>query len=913
MLLLSLFWLFSRFGIASAKTKDFHLNYDTGIYYPLETQVVTETADLFIRVNISMPHIDDSNLNCSIDQNENIQETVTFINQHYRRKFTELSKNFGIEVENLDLIKNHFCDCRRSPSEFYCGYPSLSCCALKNDEQEVLRCVHDTSNKQVFMNLDKQHYTSKCFKLETPLHNNVPDKRYFVGAPTLLRNEIQHFKTKSDYETRFPYDWDQFRRIRDMNIDSTVFMDAIEEDKLTLNFTPTWLTNKGYGCVNLLMGANSYEEDSSTIFEKFRIKVFINDTIPCSFYDTEFFDPKTFDVRMVMFNCPIKRISNIIIKIDIVDNCRFHEVLIHRSTCGDVIDFYRNKRTELQQIELEPIEDLPLSPPIFKNIRNDEEELPLSPPVLDQISEASEELPLSPPIRKLNSNINEGSAFDNFGMEASGSYSLTDDSDYVSITKEFFPIDNELIPDSDYTYQFVKIKRKQKRSVFSTMGQILQYYTYGGPYTNLYNINKFQKIDARLEKIKEILAINIQNMERLTHSLQQDMTAITDLICEMTENFEIGLIKLRASLMMIDLKFKLSEFYGQCNGRQVPFLYSNLIRQFLCTVNVKSCQTLVKLVNCEIAHIRLTGHSVGQLHLDLKLSIPIVDNNLKIFKRIDLPKPIQNETTVTEFTNAEILKDSLDNVQNWAPFRAKNTHVAYRNLVFQSIMPKFLVLNTSDNTIFGETEHLQNQDFLLTEDLKQSCVEFRNDSIISECAKFQITKVHEKCYIRHIDSIKQIYVVSEEDVKVINEKNEVRTCKTCLLKAGEKTYDCQHELVNEPVKLELEFDVRSDPILLDEQNHWDSYNRMNEQLRQNISTLDEQVNFKVAHKLLESLNYTESNFWIILGIIVFALLFLITACVVYVLYRKYKNWRSENLGSEREFIELITNRNLRTN
>ena len=944
------FWLF--LGTVFAENAQSYLNYSTGIYVSQNTQIVSETANLYIRINLTMPYINESNLNCSIDQNSQISDTIDFINDHYRQKFDELSRNFGVPVEKMSVIKVHFTDCRRSKSDFYCGYPELSCCSLKDANEEILRCIHDNENKQVWLNLEKQHYTSKCFRLETSLPNNLPSKRYYVGSPTLNRNEMQRFKMAANYETRFPYDWDQFRRLRDLQIDSAVFLDATEHDKLTLTFTPTWISNKGYGCIVLLIGANSYADDSKGLSERYEIEVSINDTIKCDFHEVEFFDPKAYDVRTVMFDCPIVRLFNIIVKISILENCRFHEVMIFRDTCINMIDYLQNKQQELNQLELEPVEDLPLSPPkpFNRSISTSESVTPIpstttisptkrvlslaevlaigstvsvstwnqrlkdyaesSNSSLDMDLPLIHEIPLNPiPMSQLEgSATNEGSAMNE------GSNALSDDIDYVNVMSEFNPIDEDLIPDSDFTFQYVKIKRKNKRSVFSTISDIAQYYAYGASYTNLFNINKFNSLDKRLEKIKEILALNIKNMEKLTHSLQADMNAITDLICEMSENIEVNLLKIKASLMMTDLKMKLSKFYGQCNGRQVPFLYSSLIRQFLCTVNIRSCQTLVRLVNCEVVHVRTTGHKVSQMHLMLKLSVPIVDTNLALYKQIELPKAVQNGTVENEFAYSEMLRDSLTKIDEWSMFKAPETNVSYKHLIFTQPLPNFIVMNMSDNSVYGEVENLQSQDFLMAEDVKQTCVEIETNKLVSKCAPYQISKIHEKCYIKHIDSLKSIYVVANEKLRVINSENSARECSMCLIVENEKSYDCDVELINRPIELELDLLVQPDLILLDDHTNWNTYNDLNAQLRKNISELDEKLNFELGYKLLKDLNYKDSKFWTVVAVILIIVAILLVACFSYVMYRRIRFCiESENLGTSREVIELLSNRQLRNN
>jgi len=916
-------------GLVSAEKEPAYLKYETGIFYPLDTQVVQETADLFIRVNISMPHIDSTNINCLTNTTDKIRETISLINSHYRLKFDELSKNFGVEVESMDLIKVHFCDCRRSMSEFYCGYPRISCCALKNSESEELRCVHDKSNKQIWMNTDISHYTSKCFKLATPLPDNLPHKKYFEGddVTTVQHNEVNGFKGKTEYQTRFPYDHNQFKRLVDDDIDTSVFFDFIEQDKVTFTLTPTWITNKGYRCIALLLGAHSYQETDSDLVSKFNIEVFINNTIACNFTSVEFFDQAKFDARLIMFNCPEIRVANVIITAEIGENSRWHEIMIHRDSCPNMLKFFKEKRQKLQQQISTPIEDLPLNPPAKNSssltnstvVPTMEPGTPNPTPNPTKRTLSLEEVlnigvtgDIEKEILPLNPDIEESVLA---GVESSGSRSwdsdeiLTDDADYSDILSEFHPIDSALIPDSDFTYRYVKIKQKSKRSVFSTIGDMIKYYAYGGPYTNLYNIKEFHKVDQRLEKVKEILAYNIKSMQDLTHSMQADMTSMTNLICQMGESVETSLIKLKATLMMLDLKLKLSEIYSQCHGRQVPFLYANTIRNFMCSVHIKGCETLARLINCNIVHVRVTGHTVGRMHLMLKLSVPIVDDRLKIYKRIELPKPLTNKTIEDDFVDSEILKDSINSSNSVSPFITKREFSSYNHLIYHVDMPNYLVVNVTGKTVHGELDDLSSEDYVISEEIRQSCAKLTDRKITSDCSKYHISKVSDKCFIKHVSSTKQIYVVSNEDLKVIDKANNVRKCKVCLLNTQDKTYDCDTDIINSPIIDEFELKVAPDMILLDKSEDWDSFNRLSKELKQNISSLDKQLNFKIGQDLLQSLNNKESDFWTIVSIIVTVIFGIIIAAACFIVIKKIRMcWLNRESATHRELMELMTNR-----
>ena len=914
-------------GLVSAEKEPAYLKYETGIFYPLDTQLVQETADLFIRVNISMPHIDSTNLNCTTNTTEKIRETISLINNHYRLKFDELARNFGIEVESMDLIKVHFCDCRRSVSEFYCGYPRISCCALKDSKSEELRCVHDKTNKQVWMNRELSHYTSKCFKLATSLLDNLPHKKYFEGddVTTIQHNEVRSFKIKTDYQTRFPYDHGQFKRLADDDIDTSVFFDFIEQDKVTFTLTPNWTTNKGYRCIALLLGAHSYQETDSDLVSKFNVKVFINDTIACNFTSVEFFDQAKFDARLVMFNCPEIRISNVIVTAEIVENSRWHEIMIHRDSCANMLNFFKEKRKKLQQQISTPIEDLPLNPPAknASTLTNDTVVPTMEPGTpnptkrtlsLEEVLNIGAAGDIVKEVLPLNPDIEESVLA---GVESSGSRSLdsgeilTDDADYSDILSEFQPIDSALIPDSDFTYRYVKIKQKSKRSVFSTIGDMIKYYAYGGPYTNLYNIKEFHKVDQRLEKVKQILAINIQSMQDLTHSMQADMTSMTNLICQMGETVETSLIKLKATLMMLDLKLKLSEIYSQCHGRQVPFLYANTIRNFMCSVNIKSCETLARLINCDIVHVRVTGHTVGRMHLMLKLSVPIVDDRLKIYKRIELPKPMTNKTIESDFVESEILRDSINSSNSVSPFVTKNEFSSYyhNHLIYHMTMPNYLVVNVTGKNVHGEVDDLSSEDFVISEEIQQSCAKLNEGKITSDCSKYQISKVIDKCFVKHIASTKQIYVVSNEDLKVIDKANNVRKCKVCLLNSQDKTYDCDNEIINNPIIDEFELKVAPDMILLDKSEDWNSFNQLSKELKRNISSLDKQLNIKISQDLLQSLNNKESDFWTIVTVIVTVIFGIIIAAACFIVIKRVRTcWLNRESATHRELLELMTTR-----
>ena len=915
-------------GLVASENEPAYLEYETGIFYPLDARTVVETADLFIRVNISMPHIDSTNLNCT-NTTDKIQDTISVINNHYRLKFDQLAKNFGIPVENMDLIKVHFTDCRRAASEFYCGYPKISCCALKNSDQEELRCVHDKSNKQVWMNRELSHYTSKCFKLATPLPDNLPHKKYFEGndMKTLQHNEMHSFKMKTDYQTRFPYDHNQWKRLADNDIDTTVFLDFIEQDKVTITLTPTWIMNKGYRCIALVLGAYSYQQTDSDLVAKFNIQIFVNNTIACTFESVKFFDQAKFDARLIMFNCPGTRITNAIITADIGENARWHEIMIHRDSCANMLDFFKQKREKLQQAISTPIEDIPLNPP-GKNLSTLTESTVASTVETETLKPTKKTLSLeeilnigvsdtdSEELSTLNPLVNsyfEESVLTE--LESSGYESLesenilTDDADYSDILSEFKPIDGELIPDSDFTYRYVKVKRKSKRSVFSTIGGMIKYYAYGGPYTNLYNIREFHKVDKRLEKVKEILAYNIQSMQDLTHSMQADMTSMTNLICQMGETVETSLIKLKASVMMLDLKLKLSEIYSQCHGRQVPFLYANTIRNFMCSVNIKNCETLARLINCDIVHVRVTGHTIGRMHLMLKLSVPIVNDELKVFKRIELPKPIANKTIEKDFIEAEILKDALNSSSSLSPFITEHQFVPYNHLVYRVDMPTYLVVNSSEGIIYGEFDDLSSEDFVISETIRQSCAKLSNRTISSDCSKYHISKVSKKCFVKYVPSTKQIYVVSNTDLKIIDKSNNVRTCKVCLLNSQEKTFDCDVDIINNPIIDKFELTVKPDMILLEKSGNWTSFNRLSKELRRNITSLDKKLNLKVGQELLQSLNNKESNFWTIVTIIVTVIIGIVILAAGFIVFRKFRTlWLNRESATHRELLELMTNR-----
>ena len=171
---------------------------------------------------------------------------------------------------------------------------------------------------------------------------------------------------------------------------------------------------------------------------------------------------------------------------------------------------------------------------------------------------------------------------------------------------------------------------------------------------------------------------------------------------------------------MLDLKTKLSEFYGQCSNDQIPYQYSRYIRQFLCDLNVTGCDKLVKLIKCQIVNVQVTGHTIGKMTLMLQLTVPLVDQDLKVFKRIILPKLVSNQKIENDFVTSEILKRELNSTQRWNPFTIVNRTVSYDHLVYELNAPDFLVVNTNKSEVIGEVSSNNLDDFVLSEDIRQS-------------------------------------------------------------------------------------------------------------------------------------------------------------------------------------------------
>ena len=893
-------------GLVAFGATSSNIPYESGYFIPIHNQVVNNLAELTIALNIEMPYLNQSTLQCPGNRTSlELESTITKINNYFRKQFDALSANFGVPIQLLDKIKMHYSNCRiydhSDRKSFYCGYPELSCCALKSDKKEEIRCVHDSKNKQVWMNVELSHYTSRCYKLATPLKYNFPHKKYFLEVTDRIKiNEAaENFNLGFTYLTKFPYDHEQFKRLIDSDIDTTVFLDYIETDDLEIELLPKWKTNKGYSCVGVIAGATTYEDTSLSIRENFEIQTFVNNTIKCQYQDSDIFDSKAFDARFLFFNCPLKLITNIKVKARITENLRLHEIVVHRDNCDNMIKHYMTRQNELIHEDLEPLENLPLNPPVNLNTEMgsgdsiEEKETKQSKPVPKKLT-LEEVLALG------STDQNEGSA-DNLKNV------LTDDSDYSEVVSEFVPIDKDLIPnDKRYTYRYVKVRKP--RGVFDSITGVLEYYAFGAWYTNLANIRNFQKVDKRLDKLQKILEFNIRGMERLTHNMQTDMSAMTDLICKLGENIETSTMKIKASLMMLDLKTRLSEFYGQCSSSQIPYQYSRYIRQFLCDLDVTGCEKLVKLMKCRVVNVQVTGHHIAQMTLTLQLTVPLVDKDLKVYKRIVLPKLISNQEVEQKYITAEILKKELNSTSKWNPFNVVDRNVSYEQLVYEMNVPKLLVINSTDFTVIGEVEPNSLNDFVLNEDIKQSCCQFFNGSIISDCAKYTINPVHKKCYVKRLTTVKQIYVLSKKPIHVIGKDNVSRQCNMCLLSPSEKTYDCGYDIVNEQIVEKVELDVLIDPLLLDISANWSSYDKLSEQIRYNISILDEKVKFKIGYQMLEALNDKESIFWKVVIGIISTLILIVVAALIYIGIRRVKVCiENREVRTFRESIRLLTN------
>ena len=896
--------------LAGSETPSQSIPYETGIYVPISNQVVNNLADLTIALNIEMPYLNQSTLECPNNRTSTeIDSTVKKINDYFRKQFDMLSLNLGAPIQLLDKIKMHFTDCRRydhsNQKSFYCGYPELSCCALKSDKKEEIRCVHDSKNRQIWMNVDKGHYTSRCYKLASAIKHNFPHKKYFPENTDALRiNEAEKFKLKFSYHTRFPYDTNQFKRLLDSDVDTTVFLDFIETDNLVLKLTPTWKSNKGYACVGVIAGATSYDDTSEDINKKYQIQTFVNDSIACSFQNKDIFDRKEFDARFLFYSCPLQKIANIVIKFKIPENLRLHEVVIHRDSCKNMIKHYKDRQNVLIHEDLEPMKSLPLNPPVQLNELGSGVD-----PESENVESRPEDTLDKPRKLSLEEILALGSTKNAFESEGSADESknfLTDDSDYSTVVSEFSPVDAELIAnDKRYTYRYVKVRKP--RGVFDSIEGVLEYYAFGAWYTNLANIRNFQKVDKRLNKLQEILEFNIKGMEKLTHRMQTDMSAMTDLICKIGENVETATMKIKASLMMLDLKTKLSEFYGQCSNDQIPYQYSRYIRQFLCDLNVTGCDKLVKLIKCQIVNVQVTGHTVGKMTLMLQLTVPLVDQDLKVFKRIVLPKLISNDKIEQDFITSEILKRELNSTQGWNPFTIVNRNISYDHLVYELEAPDFLVINTNKSEIIGEVSSNSLDDFVLSEDIRQSCCNVINDTIVSSCAKYFVNPINDKCYVKQLPSVKKIYIVSRDPINVIDEDNVSRQCSMCLLSPLEKSYDCGQDIVNKQIDEKMEIDVVIDPIL-DITTDWESYNELSDQIRYNISILDDKMKFKVGYQMLEALNDKESTFWkVVIGIISCLILIMLAALIYIGIKRVRLCMANREARTLRESIRLLTN------
>ena len=888
------------------------ISYETGIYVPISNQVVNNLAELTIALNIEMPYLNQSTLECPNNRTlTEIDSTVTKINDYFRKQFDMLSLNLGAPIQLLDKIKMHFTDCRRydhsNQKSFYCGYPELSCCALKSDKKEEIRCVHDSKNRQIWMNVDKGHYTSRCYKLATPIKYNFPHKKYFLDVSDVLKsNEAGGFGLEFVYHTRFPYDTNQFKRLLDSDVDTTVFLDYIETDNLVLKLIPSWKSNKGYACVGVIAGATSYDETSEDIYKKYQIQTFVDNSTACSFQNRDIFDQKEFDARFLFYSCPLEKIKNIIIKAKITRNLRLHEIVVHRDNCNNMIEHYKNRQNVLIHEDLEPIESLPLNPP-----NNLGTELGSGTEPENKVENRSENILVRPRKLTLEEILSLGSKTGNL-IESEGSADesielMTDDSDYSTVVSEFSPVDEELIPnDRQYTYRYVKVRRP--RGVFDSIEGVLEYYAFGAWYTNLANIRNFQKVDKRLDKLQEILEYNIKGMQKLTHSMQTDMSAMTDLICKIGQNVETATMKIKASLMMLDLKTRLSEFYGQCSNDQIPYQYSRYIRQFLCDLNVTGCEKLVKLIKCQIVNVQVTGHTVGKMTLMLQLTVPLIDKDLKVFKRIVLPKLISNQKVEQDFITSEILQRELNSTQSWNPFAVVNRNISYEHLVYELNVPNFLVINTNSSEVIGELSSNSLDDFVLSEDIRQSCSKAFNESIISSCANYFVNPINEKCYVKHLPSVKKIYIVSRKPINVIDKDNVSRECSMCLLSQSEKSYDCGSDIVNNKIDEKMTIDVVIDPLLLDVTTDWSSYDRLSDQIRHNISILDEKMQFKIGYQLLEALNDKESTFWkVLIGIISCLILIMIAALIYIGIKRVRLCMANREARTLRESIRLLTN------
>ena len=183
-----------------------------------------------------------------------------------------------------------------------------------------------------------------------------------------------------------------------------------------------------------------------------------------------------------------------------------------------------------------------------------------------------------------------------------------------------------------------------------------------------------------------------------------------------------------------------------------------------------------------------------------------------------------------------------------------------------------------------------------------------NETIISNCANYFVNPINDKCYVKQLPSVKKIYIVSKRPINVIDKDNISRQCSMCLLSSSEKTYECGRDIVNKQIDEKMEIDVVIDPILLDITTDWKAYDQLSDQIRYNISILDDKMKFKMGYQMLEALNDKESTFWKVVIGIISSLILIMCAALIYIGIKRVRLCiANREARTIRESIRLLTN------
>ena len=656
-------------------------------------------------------------------------------------------------------------------------------------------------------NLDLSDYSRKILRVNgyKTMNNDAPDF------------EFDYYQ--SGIKPYIPYN---VERLLDHNLD-TYEIFPIEKSEYFVNytFTATWLANPGYQTVIVVIGKLSSEKSSSfQLQNRMQLEVCSNQ-LPCSLYDKNLFEDyqEFVDFYTLIFECPKRKVDIINVSFRITNfSKRIHEIAIIRNSPKQVVNVYsqnliyryndykangdqllaktpldplveirdtEDANDEVIEVTTKPSVDSIERRQFFENVVNqatneDEEsnsELPMSPPITVKGLTNTETLPLAPPF-----------AVPANGLEDSPPESdllypelvipeydiLTDDEDLDHFDPNISYVDSSGYMDIDEwvalndNRQSIVNASRFKRSLFRKISNFVHYWSTLGPITNLYNSDRMDVSDLKIEKIADLVENNSNMILHLDTVVKQQTKLLESAICESDSEIQLNFLELRASLAFLEIRSEIIEVIDQCRNKKLPLV---IAKKFISDNCLVDCE---ELISCEELGLGLQLTNQRQLHIHLKIAVPN-KNSAEIFRILP--------------SESQLFPRSLSYIPN---IEAKS---------FKMVTSQ--VLNLPENIVIQNNKLLGgfdgNDNLVSISKLKPTCLILNGTLLTSEfCDNIRIRYRKENCVVNDIPELNLVQIISLNSIRIFDGKNRAtkRDCrKSCFIKPKWFTPDCFEWLV----------------------------------------------------------------------------------------------------------------------